>query len=257
MAKRRFKEVWLTPSVLNWKAKTIALNVTDSTDWKRAYELWNHALKRLSVAATDDDRADVISILRRVLNHRLGRLKTLYLNGLPLTRKPAGSIEQLEFLGIARPTMVRKLLEIRNQIEYRDAKPPSKKRCAELSEFIWYFLRSTDAYVAQITDSFLLTKLDATGKKTPYSLILEIGPPNKWRFRIWWGCFEPDDLSMILKSGWLKINTNRVEKKATLPEITPKQQMKDTDVYIGSGTFVPDDQQIEKFCRYYFDVPKA
>jgi hypothetical protein len=203
MAKIKAKEIWLTPELLQWSTFASGLLPNDSTPWARTYELLGHAEKRLKEARTDDDRADVVSILRRVLNHRLEKFKSIYLKKIILPTKPKGTIEQLEFFGIAKRGMVHKLLNIRNQIEYNDKRPPKAETCAELVEFMWYFLRSTDIYISNPIDDFEMQNYDINGK-TASHCSLNFGPKNNWN-NSFYGWFEDVDISFEAKPNWLRL----------------------------------------------------
>ena len=58
--------------------------------------------------------------------------------------KNVGALERLEAVGLARPFLIRRLFDLRNDIEHRDAAPPDLDRCLELADVTWYFLKSTD-----------------------------------------------------------------------------------------------------------------
>ena len=61
--------------------------------------------------------------------------------------KERGNLEFLYQLGIIRPSILRYLMEVRNNIEHNDAQPPALGRCNELLDIMWYFLRATDIIV--------------------------------------------------------------------------------------------------------------
>lgn len=114
----------------------------------RPYEMWRHADSKLSSDAGDLDLADAILWLNRTVNQRT---KTLFREydlhaiaqklGITTTRSHAIMAE----IGLIRPVMLRALTVLRNAVEHEDATPPPLQRCQEFSEFVWYFLRSTDA----------------------------------------------------------------------------------------------------------------
>ena len=60
----------------------------------------------------------------------------------------------LEQLGIVKPFLIKKLLNIRNGIEYDGANPPSSIECLELIDIVWYFYKSTDSYCIIDPDEF-------------------------------------------------------------------------------------------------------
>jgi hypothetical protein len=249
MTKSKAKEIWLTPELLQWSVFASGILPNDSAPWARAYELLGHAEKRLSEAETDDDRADVISILRRVLNHRLEKFKTIYLTNIILPSKPKGTIEQLEFFGIARRGMVHKLLKVRNQIEYSDKKAPKNKACAELLEFMWYFLRSTDVYIATPYDHFEIQKYDQKGRTASYCP-LDFGPNKNWN-NSFWGWFEDAEISFEAKPNWLKIESTELKKAL------PSGFKKGEERWSLTGKFAKETKQLEMLFRFYFTQPKC
>ena len=218
-------------------------------EWKRSYEIWNHAETRLNASTNDEDRADVVSILRRVLNHRIRRLRKYYLDRLSFQGKPAGAIEQLELVGAAKPTMAHNLLKIRNSIEYQDRKPPTKKRCCELLEFVWYFLRSTDPLIASVANGIEAKKYGKHYANTPYGFELSFERETKWRMKIS-GNFESTDVSFLEKSGWLNVVTDKIERKNPQAD----EGFKENDLWI-IGHFSTAFTQYVKVCRFYFSNP--
>ena len=68
--------------------------------------------------------ADVVANLKRALNHRLKAIEALYhFRNFNLPENPAGYLEILECLGLVRPALLRYLLDVRNVIEQKDARP--------------------------------------------------------------------------------------------------------------------------------------
>jgi hypothetical protein len=249
----KLKEVWLNPSILNWDARIDSSSVNIRSEWIRAHELWLHAEGRLKNAGTHEDRADVIGVLRRVLNQRLKKLKAIYLDNFPLANKPSGTIERLAVLGIVKPLMLHRLLTIRNAIEYQDSRPPSTHYCAELLEFMWYFLRSTDILIHFVADGVVFTKFDRRGNETPYGFSITTGPNNKWRSEIH-GWFEPKTISLAAKSDWLKVDIQTIhtkqEKYGRRKGIFSHEDKKGDDIWI-IGKF-SSEPYLEKMSNLYF-----
>ena len=115
------------------------------TDWQGHYAPWEHANESLLGRASQQDRACAIFQLRRALEFRDKALRSTY----PL-EKIAGSgkkahWEILSELNIVLPIMREKLIRLRDDIAHEYVKsPPDVERCQEYSEFVWYFLKSTD-----------------------------------------------------------------------------------------------------------------
>lgn len=247
----KLQEVWINPSVLTWDASVQSSSVNPRSEWIRAHELWLHADGRLKSALTREDRADVIGTLRRVLNHRLKKLKEIYLDNIPIAKKPTGTIEQLALVGIVKPLMLHRLLEIRNAIEYQDSRPPSNRQCSELIEFMWYFLRSTDVLIRFVADGLAFQKLDKQGGKTSYGFTLETGPEKKWKNDIH-GWFESKTVSLRAKPDWLRLEIETIHTKLEFGGKTKgtHENKKDDDIWIvGKLASAP---HVEKLCHLYF-----
>lgn len=115
---------------------------------QRSYELWNRADKLIQKNETSFDLADGISNLKRSLNHRLKTIESIYnFKYIDFKNKPRGYLELLESYGLVKPYLIKMVMEIRNDIEHNDASPPKAVRCLELSDMIWYFLKSTDTLI--------------------------------------------------------------------------------------------------------------
>jgi hypothetical protein len=252
LAEFKVKEVWLNPNILTWDASVESSSVNQRNEWMRAHELWLHADNRLKKGVTREDRADVIGVLRRVLNHRLKKLKAIYLDNLPIIKKPAGTIERLALIGVIKPLMLHKLLEIRNAIEYQDTRPPNERQCAELLEFMWYFLRSTDGLIRLVAESISFQKLNKQGEETPYGFTLETGPPEKWKNRIH-GWFETKSVSLPTKPNWLKVEIETIHTKLGFGNKSNgihHDDKKDDDIWI-VGKFASA-SHFEHLCHLYF-----
>ena len=126
---------------------------------EKGYEIIDHAYQILEY----NDQlflADVISNLRKAINYRvknlfknLGIAKSTF-NKLNSNKKE--KLERLEELGIVKAFLIRKLIEIRNGIEYDGHNPPSKAVCQELIDIVWYFYKSTDRYCNIIPGSVII-----------------------------------------------------------------------------------------------------
>jgi hypothetical protein len=138
------KQVWIDPSLFSsepWGDKEPVSNDGIS----RLYKIHQHACVRLASDPDEFDRVDAIMALRRVVARRVKELKEIYqLRELPTGAKPKGDLELLEYFGIIRPFMLRRLIDIRNIVEHQDSSPPPTNECLMFADLVWYFLRSTD-----------------------------------------------------------------------------------------------------------------
>lgn len=144
---------------------------------RRSYEHLQRAEYFLSCDAipSDHDRADCISNLRKCLNHRLKHFESVYnLRFVIDAPKKRPYLEILAELGVARPSLIRGLLQIRNDVEYNDAAPPQVERCREFVDILWYLLRSTDAMLHTARTGLMLTPPDADPWDSVYWCSLDI-----------------------------------------------------------------------------------
>lgn len=148
---------------------------------ERPHEILKHATNRINAAKSDDDLIDGICALKRAVLFRSEALRSVYkMKALPITGFPNKQFEQLCELGIIRPLLLDSLLEVRRLVEHRGDKPPPKKRCQELAEFAWYFLRATDVYVTRVTNG-MIAILDW---KPTYEVSVSISPNDDWKIEI-------------------------------------------------------------------------
>jgi len=110
-----------------------------------------------------------------------------------------------ELFGIIRPRMFAQLKEVRSLIEHHDRTPPAQERCAELAEFVWYFLRSTDNLVQLVPMNILFRDED------PYALSVEGGPEHAWCFTISGGSRIPREfLSATEEREWFEVKDAQI-----------------------------------------------
>jgi hypothetical protein len=122
----------------------------------RPHEIHQHARDRLAGDPNDFDRVDAIMALRRAVGQRVRMLNDIYqLRELPIGTKPRGDLELLSCFGIVRPFMLRRLIDIRNIVEYQDSSPPPVEECLMFADLVWYFLRSTDEVIRLQVETIL------------------------------------------------------------------------------------------------------
>jgi hypothetical protein len=169
------KLIWLTTEVFAWQREVFGTTSPIGKDTRRPYEYLSHAQGLLAKTPSALQRADALANAKRALNQRLQLLDARYrISSLPLPVREKGLLQRLEALGVLRPLILRRLLDIRNRIEHRDAAPPSARRCAELIDFVWYFLRSTDMLANAIYTAAPFTCLDPNGDETPHVFELDV-----------------------------------------------------------------------------------
>jgi hypothetical protein len=137
---------WVDPSWLSWGALMDGATGYDPCDiTARPYETHQHACDRLAGDPSEFDRVDAITTLKRIVSRRVKELNENYcLRELPTGPKPKYNLALLEYFGIIRPFMLKRLIDIRNFVEHEDSIPPPTDECLMFADLVWYFLRSTD-----------------------------------------------------------------------------------------------------------------
>lgn len=165
---------------LNWYAESEGGRFLQADAIFRPYNIWRHARDHISPDATDLDRIDVISALRRTVNHRLKSLRNTYnFDYLPSPLGKKQTLERLQEFGIVRSAIIKDLLEVRNLIEHEDSEPPEIERCRYYVDIVWYFLKSTDKLLDIRCEDF--TFMHEDGKQFA-SIVVDF--ENNWRIRI-------------------------------------------------------------------------
>lgn len=160
------KDIFIDPAWIDFDYDGAAHNHLDQYVFSRSYKMWRHAESKVTPNAPDLDLADSILWLNRAVN-----LRTVSLykdHGLRAIARSLGMnrarpTEVMAEIGLIRPRMLRELTVLRNAVEHEDADPPSLQRCQEFSEFVWYFLRSTDNVARSKLDHLDLRAYSSTG----------------------------------------------------------------------------------------------
>lgn len=196
-------EFWLTSDIFNWVTSVGTANISRGREWFRAYEIWEHADLTLKKTCNDFNLIDAITSLKRAVDHRLRLLDNLYkFKKIPIRDKPSDLLNILNSMDIVRPIMVEKLIQIRNAIEHENALSPDCEVCKVFSEFVWYFLRSTDNLVREIVLNFNI--YPAESALNLYSVECGMGIDHGWNPTI--GGWVPSQLiSDESRDGWLRI----------------------------------------------------
>jgi hypothetical protein len=141
------KGIFIDPAWIGFDEAGASHIHLDQQVFTRSYRMWRHAESKITPDAHDLDLADSILWLNRTVNFRtksLSKDHALRSISASLEIDKKRSSEIMAEIGLIRPRMLRELIVLRNAVEHEDAAPPSLERCQEFSEFVWYFLRSTD-----------------------------------------------------------------------------------------------------------------
>lgn len=245
---------YLSNFFLSWYVSTEGASCLDRRIMKRAYDMWHHACRILFKENIDEFHlTDALTTLKRSLNYRLKSLENCYFfRKMPVFPKGQKFLEFLETLNIVRPFMLKQLMEIRNDIEHNDAKPPSYKRCKELLDVVWYFLKSTDPLLKNIYDNLYFEKSDK-GILSNYSLVIDFQKDKNWKTDIR-GWIPQKAIYLKEEKDTIKIKLNEIHTKNKNQQIRKiHNRRKDTDLYI-KGQLLPDDNTFRTLVRMYFEL---
>jgi hypothetical protein len=143
---------------------------------------------------------------------------------------------------------------LRNSIEHQFAKAPTKKRCQELLDFVWYFLRSTDNlllspmsgyYIEQVLDDIYL------------SISVSLGPDDNWSDIFIGGHFPCCIFSLSAEPNWLHLQVIQAgEAIATdnLGKYINENYNANKPVWIHYASIVDSPETINKLIKSYFIV---
>jgi hypothetical protein len=162
------------------------------------------------------------------------------LKTLPISDKPRGALELLEYVGLIKPLMLQRLIEIRNAVEHEDASPPTLEELRIFLEFVWYFLRSTDNALRHPIESFCLQPIPLD-EVSPYSVSVTLGPNPRWIPKID-GWVEPTMVSIEKKQGWLNLkNTETITRQEFISKLNPRTETIIKDYGLDDRGKNPDD----------------
>lgn len=195
--------------VLSWEPVVESLSGTGE-DWDHPYSFLRHTEKLLSYTPEKHFLIDALSNLKRAVDHRIKHISTIYkLKKTTCYVLKKNIWDTLVELEVIKPVMLGKLLEIRNAVEHQFSDPPSQARCIELSEFVWYFLRSTDSISKQISTSFYLRDIKDS-LYNPYNICYNGNPENEWASTI--TAHLPKDLiSPVSKADYFEVSEITVQ----------------------------------------------
>lgn len=251
---------WLSPEIIEWDSFLQSWSSAEKESIRRPYAHWVHAERILSLAETEFHLSDVVTTLKRAVDHRLRLLNDCYKwKRLPVQGLPKGQLQLLEFLGVARHMMIARLVEIRNRIEHADQSPPSVQACTELVEFVWYFLKSTDGLLFRIPTNIQLE--EKAGLPDSPGVELQMGPDVNWAIKVR-GQLARGMLTQAMHDGWLRLKPERVETRAEFigrskhldENILEYHRLRNSDDLLFSGNIVGPSDRVMDLVRLYFSA---
>lgn len=167
--------VWIHFDVLSGETQRDGIRYIRDDEWKKHYEILNHANYLLEIEKSDHDRACAIFQLNRAVELRDKFLSKIYHFRRIKSFKGLGQSEIMENLDMIKPMLKSKLDSIRNRVMHKaDENAPSSQICRELSEFVWYFLRVTDIYARNTVEDFsIYSSVNGNGNEVSITVNLE------------------------------------------------------------------------------------
>lgn len=203
-------QCWISLTAANWPGVWGGGTAGEADEWPRPYEMLKHADSRLSERPDEFARTDAIATLKRAVSHRIRLLDEKYgFRGLPVRDKPDEILDLLEWVGLIRPTMLRKLIELRNAVEHEDQPPSDANDCRVFADFVWFFMRATDRHVQLVPEHFVL-KERPTAVNARHWVQVRVEPPRDWAPKIS-GWLPPNLISDVPTNDWLQVNLERKE----------------------------------------------
>lgn len=248
------KKIWISKELLEWDYAPSGGSVIDPKFKQRAYEIWEHANDLIEKETEKFNLEDAIINLKRTIDQRLKLIEDIY--GFKKNNKNYKNIPYLELLekfGIIRNNMMKKLLQIRNGIEHRDENAPSKERCIELSDMVWYFLKTTDNIVS-IKREYIDTTNNYKCEESQYGFDMEIKYDNGLEVSLA-GWVPNECVKETKEEDFLEINANDVHGKEKFKDKSWYNELHkdklDSDLWI-NGTFELNENDKLEFLKKIF-----
>jgi hypothetical protein len=171
--------LWLADVIFSMKFSRGDRRILTEDKISPAYNEWEHAETRLQ-GSTKIDRKDGLGALNHAVLHRLKVLNELYqfkaIPGIDTTLK---NTELLYSLGLARGSVLDLIRQLRNRVEHELHDPPDYELCHLYLDAVWYFLRSTDSFMVEVTRDINI--VDSESDREMATIFIS---PPKWRVYI-------------------------------------------------------------------------
>ena len=199
-------KIYVNERVFDWDVKKFTIKPQGS-EWEKSYIYVNHAQSLLAIADNGNFYIDIISNLKRSIDHRLKLLSKCYdIKYISRLFGVKGSFDTLSKLSLVRRLMVNKLIELRNNIEHQFSDAPSHERCEEYIEFTWYFLRSTDSWVKEVHSDIYFEHPSISH----YFIELDLNIENGWNIEF--SAWLPIELySEVKKDKFYELEVEKLE----------------------------------------------
>lgn len=245
---------WIDPKILTWTMYVSGGETVEESILKRSYENWKHADDLIAKAKSEFDRIDVITTLKRAVDARLRLLDQIYkFKTIPIPDKPKDLYGILSCFDIIRPLLLSTLYEIRRGVEHRDAEPPTQDRCKEFVEFVWYFLRSTDNLLLNISNHIEI--VSDSSEYEHYCLTIIVREQGRWSFFLR-GWLPSEFWSPTYREDWIELEAKELVEgkdfKERIRDNSLLSNWNDTDrKFAGPVIFSPE--QLRQIFLTYFN----
>lgn len=200
LAHNKIMTGWYNPVFLEYEAHVVSWTMGEIYSWKRPFEHVSHAEGLLQNGENEFFRIDIITTLKRAIDHRLKLLNKLYCWKKIPYKLPNDELQKLETLGVVKKNMLLNLYKIRNEVEHQDKSIPTLAKCIELTEVTWYFLKSTNHLVINVPSELWFTDESESELSK-----VEIEPQKNWRINI--STKEKSkNFSFPPIEGWIKVS---------------------------------------------------
>jgi len=169
--------MFINRQFMKWDVTPEGISMQDKSLFDRPWSLYDRAEKKLATDTSPDSRGEFFITLKRAIDRRLKGIEQIHeftKLSLPIKIKSKSRLELLEYLGIVRPLLIKKLMTIRNDIEHHDMRPPSMTICQQFLDTTWYFLKSTDFLVIRRVSDLVFEKYDGKGNETAYGVSVNL-----------------------------------------------------------------------------------
>lgn len=143
-------------------------SLENGTELSRSYEIWDYADALVRTPRGPEDYASAIINFKRAIEFRDQILDSIYnFESIPgavvikreLKNKHDAKHDIMSALGLMRPTMKESLRKLRNGLIHdASCAVPDTEVCQRLSDFTWYYLRSTDFIAAQPVEKIIFSQ---------------------------------------------------------------------------------------------------
>lgn len=227
--------LWIDKSFLTYDYYVSGSTSVVSEEWQQQYEIYKHVASILGKSPDNNDLASAVFQLNRAIDFREKLLNKQY-----SFKKIPGfhgkkQHEIMHSLGIIQPLLKTKLDKIRNNVMHSATYPvPKLSEVAELTEFTWYFLKSTDLIASRKASSLEFNAVYHDNQ-------------SEWAEM----SFSLDNWEIDIRGGFLNQNVRRKSFSDSVEIVPDTIEQKEKTTYI-SGKLLGPVREIQEIAKIYF-----